>query len=81
MAAKLHRISLMATKEGLDCAQKIFIPAPTSKLDEEAKQLEKYRKEREASKKKEATRSKFFWKRQKFSQHGAGDTGMNIHLD
>ncbi len=68
--------------EGPDCAQKIFNPAPTyGELDEEeAKQLEKYRKAREASKKKEPTRSKFFWKRQKFSQHG-GDTGMNIYLD
>jgi hypothetical protein len=65
MAAKLHRMSLVAAKEGSDCAQKIFKPAPTyGELDEEAaKQLEKYRKEREVSKKKEATRSKFFWKR------------------
>jgi hypothetical protein len=83
MAAKLHRMSLVAAMEGPDCAQIIFNPAPTYReLDEEeAKQLEKYRKEREASKKKEATRSKFIWKRQKFSQHGAGDTGMNIYLD
>jgi hypothetical protein len=63
MAAKLHRMSLVATKEGPDCAQ-IFNPAPTGKLDEEeAKQLEKYRKEREASKKKEAANlGKSSWK-------------------
>jgi hypothetical protein len=83
MAAKLHRMSLVAAMEGPDCAQIIFNPAPTyGELDEEeAKQLEeKIRKEREQAKKKEATRSKFFWKKQKFSQHG-GDTGMNIYFD
>jgi hypothetical protein len=63
MAAKLHRMSLVATKEGLDCAQKIFNPATTGKLDEKAKQLEKYRKKREASEKKEAANlSKSSWK-------------------
>ncbi len=57
MAAKLHRMSLVAAKEGPDCAQKIFYPAPTyGELDEEeTKQLKKYRKEREAGKKKEAS--------------------------
>jgi hypothetical protein len=29
MAAKLHKMSLVAAKEGPDCAQKIFNPAPT----------------------------------------------------
>ena len=65
MAAKLHRMSLVAAKEGPDCAQKIFNPAPTygELEEEEAKQLEKYRKEREASKKKEAADlSKSSWK-------------------
>jgi hypothetical protein len=30
--------------------------------------------------KKLATRSKFFWRKQKFSQHGV-DIGMNIYFD
>jgi hypothetical protein len=53
MAAKLHRMSLVAAKEGPDCSKKIFNPAPTyGELDkEEAKQLEKYRMEKEASEK------------------------------
>jgi hypothetical protein len=29
MAAKLHKMSLVAANEGPDCAQKIFNPAPT----------------------------------------------------
>jgi hypothetical protein len=65
MAAKLHRMSLVAAKDGPDCAQKIFNPAPTygELNEEEAKQLEKYRKEREASKKKEtADLNKSSWK-------------------
>jgi hypothetical protein len=43
MAAKLHKMSLVAAKEGPDCAQKIFNPAPTyGELEkEETKQLEK----------------------------------------
>jgi hypothetical protein len=48
--------------------------------DEEAKILEKIRKEGEQAMKKEATRSKFFWREQKFSQHGV-EIGMNIYFD
>jgi hypothetical protein len=64
MAAKLHGMSLVAAKEGPDCWQKIFNPAPTySELEEEeAKQLEKYRKDREASKKEASELSKSSWK-------------------
>ena len=53
--ARLHRMSLVAAKEGPDCAQRLFNPAPTytEMEEEERKELEKYRKEKEASKKKE----------------------------
>ncbi len=45
--ARLHRMSLVAAKEGPDCAQRLFNPAPTyTEMDEEErKELEKYRKE------------------------------------
>jgi hypothetical protein len=81
-ANRAVKILYVAAKEGGDAAQRIFNPEPTfaGMNDEEAKILDKIRKEREQAKKKEATRSKFFWKKQKFSQHG-GDTGMNIYLD
>lgn len=64
-AAKLHSMSLVAAKEGPDMAQKIFIPAPTygDLGEEETKLLEKYRKEKENTKKKEAAElSKSSWK-------------------
>jgi hypothetical protein len=64
IAVKLHGMSLVAAKEGPYCGQKIFNPAPTygELEEEEAKQLEKYRKDREASKKKEASElSKSSW--------------------
>ncbi len=81
-ANRAVKILYVAAKEGGDAAQRIFNPEPTfaGMNDEEAKILDKIRKEREQAKKKEATRSKFFWKKQKFSQHG-GDTGMNIYFD
>jgi hypothetical protein len=55
--ARLHKMSLMAAMEGLDCAQRMFNLAPTYREleEEEVKQLEKFRKEKEASKKREAT--------------------------
>jgi len=64
-AARLHKISLVAAVEGPDAAQKVFNPAPTygEMDDEETKMLEKFRKEREAAKKKEANEaSKSGWK-------------------
>ncbi len=55
--ARLHKMSLVAAKEGPDCAQRMFNPALTYREveEEEVKQLEKFRKEKEASKKREAT--------------------------
>jgi ribosomal protein L17 len=63
--ARLHRMSLVAAKEGPDCAQRLYNPAPTytEMEEEERKELEKYRKEKEASKKKEtAEQGKSGWK-------------------
>ncbi len=80
MAAKLHRMFLVAAKEGLDLAQKIFNPAPTyGELDEEeAKQLKKYRKERKASKKKEASDlSESSWKGAKRAAPGQRVCGQD----
>ena len=62
-ANRAVKILYVAAKEGGDAAQRIFNPEPTfaGMNDEEAKILDKIRKEREQAKKKEATRSKFFW--------------------
>jgi hypothetical protein len=65
MTAHLHKMALVAAKEGPDCAQRMFNPAPTYEEleEEEVKQLEKFRKEKEASKKKEAAElGKSGWK-------------------
>jgi hypothetical protein len=53
---RLHKISLVAAKDGADIAHRIFNPEPTfaEMDDEETKLLEKMRKEKEAAKKKEA---------------------------
>ena len=63
--ARLHKMSLVAAKEGPDCAQRMFKHAPTYREleEEEVEQLEKFRKEKEASKKREATeQGKSGWK-------------------
>ncbi len=62
--ARLHRMSLVAAKEGPDCAQRLFNPAPTytEMEEEERKELEKYRKEKEASKMKEAAASYYAYR-------------------
>jgi hypothetical protein len=56
---ELLKTSLLAAKEGCATAQQVFIPVPTyMKLDDaKARLLEKERKEQEAKKKKEASKS------------------------
>jgi hypothetical protein len=57
-------MSLVAAKEGPDCAQWMFNPPPTygELEEEEVMQLEKYRKEKEASKMKEAAASYYAYR-------------------
>ncbi len=64
MTARLHKLSLVAAKEGPDCAQWMFNPAPTygELEEEEVKQLKKFRKEKEASKMKEAAASLYAYR-------------------
>jgi hypothetical protein len=80
--ACLHKMSLVAAKEGPDCAQRMFNPAPTygELEEEEMKQLEKFLNEKEPSKKKEATKQgKSGWKGMKrlfpYSKPGYSGTG------
>jgi len=63
-AARSFKIAQVAAKEGAMAAEKVFIPAPVYMgLDnEESKILEKFRKDQEAAKKKEATKSESSWK-------------------
>jgi len=53
-AARLFKIAQVGAKEGTAAAQRVFIPAPVymDLDDEEARTLEKFRKEQEAAKKK-----------------------------
>jgi hypothetical protein len=72
----LHKMSLVAAKEGPDCAYLQEL------VEEEVKQLEKFRKEKEASKKKEATeQGKSGWKGVKrpfpYSGYGGYGGGLN----
>jgi hypothetical protein len=62
--AQLLKTALVAAKEGCATAQQVFIPAPTyMDLDDaEARLLEKARKEQEAKKKKENSKSESSWK-------------------
>ncbi len=64
MTARLHMMSLVAAKEGLDCAQRIFNQAPTygELEDKELKQLEKFHKEKEAAKKREPVKPESLWR-------------------
>jgi hypothetical protein len=64
MTARLHKMSLVAAMEGPDCAQRVFNPAPTygEMEEEEVKQLEMFRKEKEASKMKEAAASYYAYR-------------------
>jgi hypothetical protein len=63
-AARLFKIAQVGAKEGTAAAQWVFIPAPVymDLDDEEARTLEKFRKEQEAAKKKETGKSKSAWK-------------------
>jgi hypothetical protein len=63
-ANRAVKILYVAAKEGGDAAQRIFNPEPTfaGMNDEEAKILDKIRKEREQAKKKEAEAGKSGWK-------------------
>jgi hypothetical protein len=65
-AAKLFKIAQVGAKEGTAAAQRVFIPAPVymDLDDEEAKSLEKFRKEQERAKKKESSKSESPWKTQ-----------------
>jgi hypothetical protein len=61
---RLHKMAVVAAKDGMDIAQKVFNPAPNylDLEDEESKLLEKMKKERDAAKKKEANADKSGWK-------------------
>ena len=63
-AARLFKIAQVGAKEGTAAAQRVFIPAPVymDLDDEEARTLEKFRKEQEAAKKKETGKSESAWK-------------------
>ena len=58
-ATKLHTMSVVAAKDGMDTAQKVFCPAPTytDLGEDQQKMLEKIRKEEETAKKKGAANS------------------------
>jgi hypothetical protein len=62
-AARLFKIAQVGAKEGTAAAQRVFIPAPVfmDLDDEEARTLEKFRKEQEATKK-ETGKSESAWK-------------------
>jgi hypothetical protein len=63
-AARFFKIAQVGAKEGTVAAQRVFIPALVymDLDDEEAKTLEKFRKEQEAAKKKETGKSESSWK-------------------
>jgi hypothetical protein len=63
-AARLFKIAQVGAKEGTAAAQRVFIPALVymDLDDEEARTLEKFRKEQEAAKKKETGKSESAWK-------------------
>jgi hypothetical protein len=63
-AARLFKIAQVGAKEGTAAAQRVFIPAPVymDLDDEEARTLEKFRKEQEAAKKKETGKRVSSWK-------------------
>jgi hypothetical protein len=64
-ATKVHKMSVVASRDGVDLAQKVFNPAPKDMdmEDEESKLLDKLRKEKETAKRKEAAEAdKGGWK-------------------
>jgi hypothetical protein len=63
-AGRMHKIALIATKEGPDTAQRIFNPEPSyaGMNEEKTKMLEKVRKEEAAKKKENGEAGKSGWK-------------------